>query len=1324
MADINEIIYEIHNRRNAFLFDGEENFWCNGKDYIGCFKYQQCELIPESLKNKTDLTDHDKVELENKNIHCYRSTNIQNALNEASKYNPFGVRQKNSKFLIEEWVKNPCPIGGCITPEMKKNDSESNCNSCPFSQKARDDKFTEFDPNDMRFVQCYITQSKFRQFLKDNDVVVVAPLFREIDNKKEGFWYPFYRGNSFVQIPGIMPFDEDTGKIPAQMRWIATSIQRNRNINDSDTNKPPVFKRIEKYNESKGIESKNNLDKTKINTISSIKKRFVDVCDGESSWYMLMWILFQRKKGVNNNKWIYAEGETNIISELISLDFKEYLLKGSVLNLEKKDELYYRESSIEDDLNLLGLVINNKITERYNVLLDWLTVKQKDENTKYAPYLPNVKPFLKWNDLIDEMNVIVQNNEWDIFEKDIVSPLTPPLHIIVRYGLPPLRWVFIPLQTGLNNNLKDSGIHQKVMSGVIVLMKDDISSNDYKIDKLEQDVIDDRIKTLYPVISLIASIEEQNARNEISLKQIQLELEKTKHAIRAATAAIMARNMSHNIGSHVLSYLKSKLKSLPSIMEHNVLEKLITRIDGGGYKFDEKWATTITKAHTVENITSELETIPTPFLIGLGKFITYLQERQDFIATIATGYIPYFSSVPFKDFIYDEINYDYKAKRHMLHGAQLSDSEMPVDNILLDYIIRSEGKTRKQIHVNFQSPEGKDELFNGLNYEIIKRENDHLLFMRDIAVDLPGGMLGRQAIFSIFENLIRNAAKHGPKLKDLHITFKLEPFDQDYYKVTIYDNNQNAKTSIPYLNDKPKNDPLVDSNGKMIETNKGIKEIRISAAWLRNIDLSETKEIEGPDLLTFDEVEGNLAHVFYLFRSLNTVFVTHNTAIKSINTNKCRIYKPLEFLNVSICPRLVFLDHNINIENDFKLKAKLPPRYIMFTEIQANDFIKKISNTHDSLLEYEKNFILNSFDLKENNLPQISIIDKHKPENVGNNIIYYSSDDAFFENIIPEKEYVIFREHHESKSQQIKFYDSIIDNFNKKNIINPIVYAEGISGSNSTDRLIRRENLSEDWYLKMIESAYSRILIIDERLWSSVTQLSAPGPIIQKSTFILKINEILLNDPEERIPALKKSIDCRLFEESDFKELSEFLIKAKIPLLEKHPIVQLFHKYFSEGLNRAAFDLFQMKRISLLNIVEDSDNHGIGFYDLLNECKFSITYKNHKVCVVEDETKKENYQYDFILIHQGILDKIYRKFELPIKGDKEEDTKIINDFFPKLKNVLNPKKSLIVHSGRSEPYNLPEDTPFMQFSSLENAFNDCKFSLTELLYSSRVKQQL
>ena len=125
--------------------------------------------------------------------------------------------------------------------------------------------------------------------------------------------------------------------------------------------------------------------------------------------------------------------------------------------------------------------------------------------------------------------------------------------------------------------------------------------------------------------------------------------------------------------------------------------------------------------------------------------------------------------------------------------------------------------------------------------------------------------------------------------------------------------------------------------------------------------------------------------------------------------------------------------------------------------------------------------------------------------------------------------------------------------------------------------------------------------------------------------------------------------------------------------------------------------IFSSKKIELLNLSTESED--------------TIVFKN--LAKSKKEINGIN-TYDFVLIHQGIIDKILEKMK------KEYNQENLNWLFVDgpLKNIYEPKKKLIIHSGRSQPEFLPTGAIYIPFASIENSFFDCKQTLTELLYSS------
>lgn len=193
----------------------------------------------------------------------------------------------------------------------------------------------------------------------------------------------------------------------------------------------------------------------------------------------------------------------------------------------------------------------------------------------------------------------------------------------------------------------------------------------------------------------------------------------------------------------------------------------------------------------------------------------------------------------------------------------------------------------------------------------------------DIIVDIAGGLLGYQALFTIFENLIRNIAKHAATLAGDRSNIKLKlRCDLDgnfpgYVQVTIWDEQgtacieqtekpsedggQYTLTDVGEQGKKPKTKMLwqvlnaefakvrlLDEAGAVDTNHWGLKEILICAAYLRNIALEDLEAPLPPNQplvrvfavgncgteLERNATEGNLAYQIYLpvARELAVIF--------------------------------------------------------------------------------------------------------------------------------------------------------------------------------------------------------------------------------------------------------------------------------------------------------------------------------------------------------------------------------------------------------------------------------------------------------------------
>lgn len=956
-------------------------------------------------------------------------------------------------------------------------------------------------------------------------------------------------------------------------------------------------------------------------------------------------------------------------------------------------------------------------------------------------------------------------------------------------------------------------------------------------------------------------------QNWVSVHTTKQLIEYSKNeATKSAKAAIMSRNMSHNIGSHVMSYLKQHLSSVTTIVNDNVLAEMIT---------------------SSSYITAIQKDTPLPFLVGMGHFLSYLQERQDFIATIATDYIPYFTSINFKDFVYDELNPDKRFERHK------DRKNLQPDNILLGNIARSEGLGRtirttserseqlSDIVLNFcskefTSPDGNEEdintcieiwnsngyifdgdpVVNSSNVTIAGREDAYkaLEAMRKWEVSLPGGVIGRQAIFSIVENIIRNTAKHGnwrnqgkleltfdfydkdlfekdfikkfvqlkqkeaPLLKKLleyqkkekdgiefsdseraeynqikadyiQIRKELEPWNNDaaeietshhwygrdkhnslleilylfysksfdaddLYFVTITDNVNISESAVNKLREALI-DPYIDDDSKMKEENKGIKEIRISAAWLRGAknedeyynsgDLIEEPQtgLKAP-LVYVRQHNKCLQYIICLQKPRKVAVITRKppseAAINALKERRWRYYSPEDYIKERNKSYRFTLCEDRDLYNMIRpfssSRVHVLDRVDYWEKIKAGISEEDSKNLERHLYEAlvsDKATIWIDDDKAKGVMPSKINEDKDYAVKVETDNTYYQVKDVDVRVIDGCHSHVdyTYRKHHDTLEQFTSFME-----------INPngCQFVESITGDTSTDRLVRNEKYDFRWYYSHLNAMRKKVAIFDERLFSRIYGLEEAD--FTKGS-VADLEELKKKYCEQK-PIHKRGINgCNTFD-----ALNKFLEEKKIPAISGS-IGDVYTKdhialaYYQKGI--CFYTLIKD------SIEESSKKTSFGVYGLYfdrYDCSMpkhkdnytcrcekvaTITWDGQTIGVDFDVSSKKNIenQFDFISIHQGLLDKLYEAFD--IKYCKEKKIILTKTLHEKFGNNSSENiqewefgfvPGLIVHSGRSKPAenDMPQMLPFIQYASIEHAVLDCKYSLIDLLENARYEQ--
>ena len=911
-------------------------------------------------------------------------------------------------------------------------------------------------------------------------------------------------------------------------------------------------------------------------------------------------------------------------------------------------------------------------------------------------------------------------------------------------------------------------------------------------------------------ISLLQSISDKLANRII---QIYYQKRLISESIKSAKAAIMSRNMSHNLGSHVMFYIKQKLQSVSKIINNDVLHNIIT---GSQLNIKE-----------LQKKLQNSANIELPFLVGLGRFINYLQERQDYIATVATNYVPARSTISFKDFIYDELKPDLRYERHKKDNSS-SDNGWQPKNLLLDYIAYSEGYSKSDaIEIKFGEFDGhdpQDDTAKG-DFQALRKFN----------VAVPGGVIGRQAIFSIVENIIRNAAKHSEHRPDGKLVLQLSLVDAekdftgdfltDKFRcmrkekgsmesgeslVKLYQNHKDTFHILRIKLDMPNKEEdiealvgklgedYVEEDGSMKETSKGLKEMRISAAWLRGHSIDTAiPTTEPPVLAVYSEPykdvkdKETISYFLCIPKPCKVAFVVEDmakyTALNDeIKPFGCQIFEYVEqneknqdnkeavqtFRNQIADYEIVCMDlekgkggcilpyiSSRYITNSANTKSILDELERITKPSKGSDQEGKNNETQYAQIKtaidsiYEKWFEETYGEVNH----KLLIVDdnaygKHKKQsnNEGNASSTIDKVECLAVGTAEEencKDAVIYSTHFAGlyKEYTGKKDDNKVKSGYEKLQLGACI--EPITGNNSTDRLIRQDEWTTEWKYKHLSAGLARVAVFDERIFGSFITSS-------KGNYTIKYNDIF--------DTIKKHIDTPM-PEDDF-----VAVMQRIGLTEDDSyriwedmsdqnINETLGRYYEVEYNGQVAQKNYERRIWAFDI--QADKHSANTIKILGYAAMidanpdwadenikkppikvaTLTIDNGKYEVRlskdgENIFPDGNSQiFDYITIHQGILDKIYNAFG--IKEDTEENRKKKHEVTNALHRCFSrynviPKEAtaflpnLIIHSGRSKPneQDMPQHQPFVQFAAVDHAVKDCKYTLVELLATAHYEK--
>lgn len=160
----------------------------------------------------------------------------------------------------------------------------------------------------------------------------------------------------------------------------------------------------------------------------------------------------------------------------------------------------------------------------------------------------------------------------------------------------------------------------------------------------------------------------------------------------------------------------------------------------------------------------------------------------------------------------------------------------------------------------------------------------------------------------------------------------------------------------------------------------------------------------------------------------------------------------------------------------------------------------------------------------------------------------------------------------------------------------------------------------------------------------------------------------------------------------------------------------------NEGTKGHEYESLRAKGIEIMTIKE-KDDHELAIYNLRSSDEpIGLISKNAEISFVSKVVEPESFH--FILIHKGLLDKIF-DFVFPelLQGGSAKNTRQYNEgidyIFKNFQNAFKAKLRYFFHSGRStKDITLPDEVAILDYTSLEKAFSENKASITELLFNS------
>jgi hypothetical protein len=424
--------------------------------------------------------------------------------------------------------------------------------ACPFEFVHTDSRMQHAAQNPLRFAQCYVTLPDFLKSLESSGVIAVAPVHRSVEGSAspgEMYWYPFFSGYSPLQLPTRSPTKGGLLDSSLRVRWALTRRLRDRGYRT--TEHLPIGRVFD------------SAEQGELTTTWERQARLVSVSDGQSTLQLLQWLILRRLLDclprdnsastldfTARGEWTYAAKSSSFFASLDGLHFAGMNLSAPPFGLSRSESGYERSATLEDDLQLLGLIdTEGRPSTRVECAIRWLRTRvggsspgNHDFDSHVVRWLAPAAPLFRDPDTGDLRLPVTTDGDvgalawlvwlvlasgtgglllptnraladWEglrslrvadpgllrgaihdvLDERDPPSHyrafcrLVPELHTLVRAGwTAPVRWLFLPTVALASPHGPARDSPSRITSGLVVLLEDDPDSQPYRAGSAEE----------------------------------------------------------------------------------------------------------------------------------------------------------------------------------------------------------------------------------------------------------------------------------------------------------------------------------------------------------------------------------------------------------------------------------------------------------------------------------------------------------------------------------------------------------------------------------------------------------------------------------------------------------------------------------------------------------------------------------------------------------------------------------------------------------------------------------------------------------------------